>query len=143
MLTIQETIDCCVPRPFSFQPTVPVGVSPPSQDERSPGAPGGSTSSMLSSPSPTACSSWRGDWGAGDDGSTARAGWVSVTDVKPSHWYNVRHRFSWRDGVPSDGLEGPEEVHRALIHIEQSCCPTSLFNPYTVPPYPLAPPSMR
>lgn len=65
---------------------------------------------MLSSPSPTPSSSWRGDWGPDDDGSTVRAGWVSVTDVKPSYWYNVRHRFSWRDGVPSDGVEGPEEV---------------------------------
>ncbi|CAM9616069.1 unnamed protein product [Ectocarpus sp. 4 AP-2014] len=113
---------------------VPVSVSPPSQDERSPGAPAGSTGSMLSSPSPTACSSWRGDWGAGDDGSTARAGWVSVTDVKPSHWYNVRHRFSWRDGVPRDGLEGLEEVVTATRHVHTQ----AFFPPLTPPPRPYA-----
>ncbi|CAM9626039.1 unnamed protein product [Ectocarpus sp. 6 AP-2014] len=113
---------------------VPVSVSPPSQDERSPGAPAGSTGSMSSSPSPTACSSWWGDWGAGDGGSTARAGWVSVTDVKPSHWYNVRHRFSWRDGVPSDGLEGPEEVVSATRHVHTQ----AFFPPLTPPPRPYA-----
>ncbi|CAM9614537.1 unnamed protein product [Ectocarpus sp. 12 AP-2014] len=113
---------------------VPVSVSPPSQDERSPGVPAGSTGSMLSSPSPTACSTWRSDWGAGDDGSTARAGWVSVTDVKPSHWYNVRHRFSWRDGVPSDGLEGLEEVVTATRHVHTQ----AFFPPLTPPPRPYA-----
>ena len=34
---------------------------------------------------------------------------VSVIDVKPSHWYNVRHRFCWRVGGDSS-LEGVEEV---------------------------------
>lgn len=34
-------------------------------------------------------------------------GEVSITDVKPSHWYNVRHRFSWRKRA---GAEGPDEV---------------------------------
>lgn len=63
---------------------------------------------MFSAPSPGGASSsaWRGsDWGKGAEG----LAWVSVTDVKPSHWYNVRHRFSWTVSG-SSSLEDVEEV---------------------------------
>lgn len=37
---------------------------------------------------------------------------VLITDMKPSRWYNVRHRYSWRGAVDP---EDPEEVgHRSV-----------------------------
>ncbi|CAM9288777.1 unnamed protein product, partial [Laminaria digitata] len=104
-------------------------------------------SSMISSPptaggfpqqtpafSPSSSSSVRGGGGKQRDGAKAGAkggakvvGEVSVMDVKPSHWYNVRHRFSWRaiDG----GLEDVEEVVTATRHVH-----THAYTPPVTPP---------
>eukprot|EP00903_Cladosiphon_okamuranus_P020041 g18408.t1 len=73
-------------------------------------------------------SAWRGsDWEA------AAEGWVSVTDMKPSHWYNVRHRFSWRVGGDF-GLEDVEEVVTATRHVHTE----AYFPPVAAPPRPYA-----
>lgn len=48
-------------------------------------------------------------WGGGERDDARAAGEVSVIDVKPSHWYNIRHRFSWR-AIGEGGFKDEEEV---------------------------------
>ena len=54
------------------------------------------------SSSSSSCSLSRGGGRQRDEAKKA-VGEVSVMDVRPSHWYNVRHRFSWR--AISEGFE--------------------------------------
>ena len=59
-------------------------------------------------------SSSRGAGGQRADSRAEVVGEVSVIDVRPSHWYNVRHRFSWR--AIGGGFEDVEEVTRDAMY---------------------------
>lgn len=52
--------------------------------------------------SSSSCSLSRGGGGQQDEAKKVVSE-VSVMDVRPSHWYNVRHRFSWK--AISEGFE--------------------------------------
>lgn len=99
--------------PPTIRTKVLSSVSPRSDAEgTSPAGGGGGTAeskgSVFSFPGPGAASPWHRSGGE-RSAAVEELAWVSVTDVKPSHWYNVRHRFSWRVGGVSS-LEGVEEV---------------------------------
>lgn len=85
---------------------------PPGGEGSTPGS-GGS----VFLPRRTAASSPSRRSGMGGRGAEGPA-WVSVTDVKPSHWYNVRHRFSWRVGGGGGSSFGHvEEVQNDILRM--------------------------
>eukprot|EP00752_Nemacystus_decipiens_P013317 g11795.t2 len=94
----------------------------------------GSGGSVFSSPAPPdVASPWRRSDGERVRAEEEELACVSVIDVKPSHWYNVRHRFSWRVGGGSS-LEGIEEVVTATRHVHTE----AYLPPIPRPPKPYA-----
>lgn len=65
--------------------------------------------------------------------STLNSGEVSIIDVLPGYWYNVRHRFCWNygggrpDGVEEVSLLSPTDVAEKHLASDQSRRPVRMF----------------